>query len=203
MATNIRSTYPTGQSQTTVDPSGPDPNAYLMALLSRERDQLAKAPVFRTKRPPRVGGGGNSGRVPNTARPVMDGPREGAGSGSASTDRLAELKQMDQYEGSLKGAATRPTGLGAQMIPGMNTDPRLLPSRLLPSNSSFSSGGLSDTQVARLNPEVRRQMEEDEADRQKQAQAAQPEDSWELQFFKQFGRAPSTYEVNAFKPQSR
>lgn len=48
----------------------------------------------------------------------------------AYMEELERLKAFDQYEATLRSAATRPVGLGAQMIPGMAVDERLLPSRL-------------------------------------------------------------------------
>ena len=69
-------------------------------------------------------------------------------------DPLSAMKRMDQYDATVRGAATRPTGLGAQMIPGMAADPNLLPSRLRPSGSSFqgqmgpSGAGLSPSAEA-------------------------------------------------------
>ncbi len=55
-------------------------------------------------------------------------------------DPLAALKAADAYDLSRRGAATRPTGLGAQMIPGMAVDPNLLPSRMRPQGSTFQGG---------------------------------------------------------------
>lgn len=52
-------------------------------------------------------------------------------------DPLAGMKAQDQYDMTLRSAAMRPTGLGAQMIPGMAVDPNLLPSRMRPAGSSF------------------------------------------------------------------
>lgn len=39
---------------------------------------------------------------------------------------------------TLQGAATRPVGLGAQMIPGMGIDPRLLPPEMRPNAAQVS-----------------------------------------------------------------
>lgn len=74
----------------------------------------------------------------------------GGPEGVRSVDPLAGLKAQDQYEMSLRGAATRPTGLGAQMIPGMAVDPNLLPSRMRPSGSSFQ--GAPGPSMAGLSP---------------------------------------------------
>lgn len=65
-------------------------------------------------------------------------------------DPLSALKAQDQYEMTLRGAATRPTGLGAQMIPGMAVDPNKLPSRLRPQGSSFQ--GAPGPSMAGLSP---------------------------------------------------
>jgi hypothetical protein len=65
-------------------------------------------------------------------------------------DPLAALKAQDQYEATLRGAATRPTGLGPQMLPGMAVDPNLLPSRLRPQGSSFQ--GTAGPSMAGLSP---------------------------------------------------
>jgi hypothetical protein len=59
----------------------------------------------------------------------------------ARPDPLAAIKAQDQYDMTLRGAAMRPTGLTAGMIPGMATDPRLLPSRMQPGSAGFSGGG--------------------------------------------------------------
>lgn len=61
--------------------------------------------------------------------------RERAPQKPAYMEELERLKAFDQYEATLRGAATRPVGLGAQMIPGMAVDERLLPSRLRAQNA--------------------------------------------------------------------
>jgi hypothetical protein len=66
-------------------------------------------------------------------------------------DPLDALKAADAYDLSRRGAATRPTGLGAQMIPGMAVDPNLLPSRMRPQGSSFQ--GSIGPSAAGLTPE--------------------------------------------------
>jgi hypothetical protein len=65
-------------------------------------------------------------------------------------DPLEGLKAQDQYEMTLRGAATRPTGLGPGMIPGMAVGPNKLPSRLRPSGSSFQ--GTPGPSMAGLPP---------------------------------------------------
>lgn len=68
-------------------------------------------------------------------------------------DPLAMLKAMDQYEMMMRNAAMRPVGLGPQMIPGMAEDPRLLPARLRPQNSSFQNiAGPSDAGITPSAP---------------------------------------------------
>jgi hypothetical protein len=72
---------------------------------------------------------------PPTAAVQMRGG--GGGEGVRQPDPLAAQKAADRYEMRQRSAAMRPTGLGAQMIPGMAVDPRLLPSRFQPSGSSL------------------------------------------------------------------
>jgi hypothetical protein len=70
-------------------------------------------------------------------------------------DPLEALKAADAYEMTRRAAATRPTGLGPGMIPGMAVDPRLLPSRMLPGGSSFANvAGASPAGLTPSRPEL-------------------------------------------------
>jgi hypothetical protein len=62
------------------------------------------------------------------------------GEGRRAPDPLAALKAQDRYEATQRSAATRPVGLGAQMIPGMAVDVNKLPSRMRPQSSQFQGG---------------------------------------------------------------
>jgi hypothetical protein len=79
--------------------------------------------------------------------------------GGKSTNRAGYQRQIHTADikrpqgpswQSLQGAATRPTGLGPGMIPGMAVDPRLLDPRLRPSGSSFAN--LPGASPAALGP---------------------------------------------------
>ncbi len=67
-------------------------------------------------------------------------------------DPLSAIKAADAYDLSRRGAATRPTGLGPGMIPGMAADPNLLPGRMRPQGSSFQGG--NEPSRASLSPSL-------------------------------------------------
>jgi hypothetical protein len=68
---------------------------------------------------------------------------------------------------SQQGAATRPTGLGAQMIPGMAADPRLLPPDMRPQSSQFQNPTIGPS-MAGVTP-----------------------DMWQEDFYRKYGYWPS------------
>lgn len=75
----------------------------------------------------------------------------GRRSASTSVQAMAPAREptrrrieMDVPWYSAQGAATRPVGLGAQQIPGMAVDPRLLPPHMRPGASGFSGAGAAD-----------------------------------------------------------
>ncbi len=148
---NIRSTYPTGQSMTTVDMDGKDPLPYLQALLEREAAQKKPVQVF--KEPSNT-----VGMIGRTSRSGVSGPPR---------ERNPDNFEIPWY--SQQGAATRPTGLGAQMIPGMAPDPRLLPPNMRPGASQFQDPTMGPS-MAGLSP----------------APA-----SWQEGFFQKYGYWPS------------
>lgn len=99
------------------------------------------APQERT----RAVGGGNM----TSARVLREGQH------NEYVDPLADQKARDRYEMTRRGAATRPTGLGPGMIPGMAVDPRLLPSSMQPSGSSFANvPGASPAGLSPSRPEL-------------------------------------------------
>jgi hypothetical protein len=125
--------YGADRSMTTTTPgggggaTGPDLNSYLQqALIARLGDRqqqeaedrayllqqrrAAAAPVAQQQAQPQM---------------FMTGPAE----------RPQERARIEMPWYSLQGAATRPVGLGAQMIPGMAVDPRLLPPSMRPNES--------------------------------------------------------------------
>jgi hypothetical protein len=82
----------------------------------------------------RIGKSTNRQRPAHVSRSASEGPARK----SPAMEALEARKAADAYEMTRRGAATRPTGLGPGMIPGMAVDPRLLPSSMLPDASGIS-----------------------------------------------------------------
>lgn len=123
-----------------------DPTAAIREKLRREAEQTAFENRLREREM------ALRERMSRAGQPDLTGPRQTGGgreSGPA-VDPLAAMKAQDRYDMSLRSAAMRPTGLGAQMIPGMAADPNLLPPRLRPQGSSFQ--GTPGPSMAGLSP---------------------------------------------------
>lgn len=135
--TEVKGTFPVIEPMTARD--------QLMALIDNESRALPRKPLTPLSR---------KTSSPMATRTVTVRPqRQGPTSERNYVDPLAALKARDQYEATIRAAAMRPTGLGAQMIPGMAVDPHLLPSHMRPASSNFqnlagpSAAGLDDAPV--------------------------------------------------------
>lgn len=78
---------------------------------------------------------------------------DGGGSGGGGAVASAPAPAIEHPWYTLQGAATRPVGLGAQMIPGMMADPRLLPPSMRPdaAHVNFSPGTIATARNNALN----------------------------------------------------
>lgn len=162
---NIFSSYPAGQSVTSAELDGKDPTNYLQALLEREASQRATTrrsfPVF--KKPMLTKGVSTSAQV--TQR--RGGGGEGGGDMAEFQTAQNAQRSADAYDASVRGAATRPVGLGAQMIPGMQVNQELLPTRLRIQSSQFQNPTIGPS-MAGVTPT-----------------------SWQEDFYNKFGYWPS------------
>lgn len=136
---NIRSFYEGDRSRTEVDGSFPvipplTARDQLMALADQESGDIYGARPRPAPRPTTSKGVAYMPEVTQT--------RGGGGEGGM-------LREVNTPWYSQQGAAMRPVGLGAQMIPGMGIDPRFLPPGMRPGGSQFvdetrtASGGQS------------------------------------------------------------
>lgn len=104
----------------------------------------------------------------------------------AREDAARDARAGGPTEQEWEGAATRPTGLGAQMIPGMAVDQRLIPRSMRPNSASMTGGPrplvgdgpgdvMGSTRQNMGGPNI--------------GQPAEP--SFAERYFKQFGRLPT------------
>lgn len=164
---DIRSTYPPGASQTNVTMDGRDPALYLQALIERERQVANRPPVFRAK--PSGGGSafGTKTRVQGRA-----------GRGSEKYD-----PKFAHSWGAQQGAATRAVGLGFNMLPGYQADPRLLPPEMRPGASQFQAPTIGPSGAALVPGDA-------PLGTGGKLTSAVEDEPWQLTYFKQFGRMP-------------
>lgn len=132
MTPDISTTYAPGSSTITTQPvvgSGSPLSGGLGSLLSLLlQKRLAAAAAPRTD--PRD--------MPYSV-PVPEGdPREDARLARVNAAGAAARAATGPTEMEWRGAATRPIGQGAQMIPGMAVDPNLLPSQYRPQSAGVS-----------------------------------------------------------------
>lgn len=126
--------YTPGSSYTNTSGADFTPADYARALLMREATMPAAAPVPVGRRMAPVGMGASMPEVPVITRPGRQAPR---------------AFETPWY--SQQGAATRLTGVGAGMIPGLAVDQNLLPPDMRHQSSNFVPTGI--TAASALTPE--------------------------------------------------